>query len=423
MQWQIINNSETQSIQMKFLKLTFLLATGLLISQMSVAQFSLSGEFRPRTEFNHGYKALAEADQDWSIPTSQRSRLNAMFEYEIIKTKLTLQDVRLWGSQPQLVNNEDYAVSIHEAWADVELAKGFSIKAGRQELVYDDSRIFGNVGWAQQGRSHDVALFKFEKDFKIHFGIAHHENGNITNNIYNGPDAYKDLQFVWFNNKWEKSTLSLLVLNNGVPVMESETKEVVKFSQTLGGRYSLGLEGVSFAANFYYQMGKHSSDKDISAMNFLLEASLDFGLTLGYEFLSGNSFDKTDKVYAFTPFYGTNHKFNGFMDYFYVGNHINSVGLNDINLKYQYSKDKMSFGAHAHYFMSAGKIAEDAGNGLGTEIDLFLTYKVHQMAALSAGFSSMFATESMQLLKGGDHTAGQYWGYVMLAVTPTFIKK
>ena len=408
---------------MKFLKLTYLLVAGLLLSNVTMAQFSLTGEFRPRTEFNRGYKTLAEADQNWSIPTTQRSRLNAMFQYEIINTKLTLQDVRYWGNQPQLVSNEDYAVSIHEAWADVEFAKNFFVKAGRQELVYDDSRIFGNVGWAQQARSHDVALFKFENDFKIHFGIAHHENNTITDNIYNGPDAYKDMQFIWFNNKWEKSGLSLLVLNNGVPVMESETKEVVKYSQTLGGRYTLGLENVSFAANFYYQMGKHVLDKDISAINFLFEVSTGFGLSGGFEHLSGNSYDKTDKVYAFTPFYGTNHKFNGFMDYFYVGNHMNSVGLNDIYLKYQYAKNKISCGANIHYFMSAGKLAEDASNGLGTELDLFFTYKAHKMAALSAGFSTMFATESMQLLKGGDHTTGQYWGYVMLAVTPTFINK
>ena len=32
---------------------------------------------------------------------------------------------------------------------------------------------------------------------------------------------------------------------------------------------------------------------------------------------------------SFTPFYGTNHKFNGHMDYFYVGNHIGNVGLRE----------------------------------------------------------------------------------------------
>ena len=407
--------------KMKVFKyLSFIVFTCCIVN-ISNAQFSLTGEFRPRTEFNHGYKTLANTDQDWSIPTSQRSRLNVMFSHEIVKTKLTLQDVRYWGSQPQLVNNEDYAVSVHEAWADVVLAKNFSLKAGRQELVYDDHRIFGNVGWTQQARSHDLALFKFENSFKLHFGIAHHENSNITNNIYDGPDAYKDLQFAWFNKTWNKNTLSLLFLNNGIPVMENE-KQVSKFSQTMGGRYSITVGSVALAANLYYQSGKHISGKDISALNYLFEASLKNSFTAGYEFLSGNSYDKNDKNYAFNPLYGTNHKFNGFMDYFFVGNHINSVGLNDIYLKYKLSEKKIGFNADLHYFASAGKISADAGNYLGTEIDLSLSYKVHEIASLSAGWSTMLASESMELIKGGDHKAGNHWGYIMLSVTPTFIK-
>ena len=37
--------------------------------------------------------------------------------------------------------------------------------------------------------------------------------------------AYKDLQFVWFNNNWDKAGLSLLFLNNGVPVWEGEEEK------------------------------------------------------------------------------------------------------------------------------------------------------------------------------------------------------
>jgi hypothetical protein len=111
------------------------------------AQFILSGEFRPRTEFSRGYKSLAVEDQNMSTATAQRTRLNALYSTDPVKAKLVLQDVRFWESQPQLVANEDYATSVHEAWAEVKLAENFSLKAGRQELVYDDSRIFGNVGW------------------------------------------------------------------------------------------------------------------------------------------------------------------------------------------------------------------------------------------------------------------------------------
>jgi hypothetical protein len=406
---------------MKLLKYIILATIAVAISEMANAQFSLSGEFRPRTEFSHGYKSLAHENQDLSTITSQRTRLNAMFSTEFVKTKFVLQDVRIWGSQPQLVGNENYATSVHEAWAEVFFVPEFSLQAGRQELNYDDQRIFGNVGWTQQGRTHDVALLKYKKNFTLHFGIAHHENSDITNNLYDGPDAYKDLQFLWFNKTWKSNSLSLLALNNGVPVME-DSAQVSKYSQTLGGRFAKKFEKLSMAANLYYQTGKHSNGKDISALNFLAEASLKMGITAGYEYLSGNSYDKNDKVYAFTPFYGTNHKFNGFMDYFYVSNHINSVGLNDAYLKYGWSKKKFSVNADVHHFTSAGKINADAGKYLGTEIDLTLGYKIHEIATLNAGWSSMFASESMELLKGGDSSASNYWAYIMLTITPVFIK-
>lgn len=50
--------------------------------------------------------------------TSQRTRLNLDYTGDKITTKLVLQDVRNWGNQKQLVGNEDYVISIHEAWAE-----------------------------------------------------------------------------------------------------------------------------------------------------------------------------------------------------------------------------------------------------------------------------------------------------------------
>ena len=159
---------------MKTIKYTLLFILGIFTTFQLSAQFSLSGEFRPRTEVSHGYKSLASEDQDASTFTAQRTRLNFLYKAQGINTKLVLQDVRTWGSQAQLVGNEDYATSIHEAWAEVFFSPEFSLKAGRQELIYDDHRIFGSVGWAHQARSHDVAIFKYEQDVKLHLPILQH---------------------------------------------------------------------------------------------------------------------------------------------------------------------------------------------------------------------------------------------------------
>jgi hypothetical protein len=395
----------------------------LMIHDVS-AQFSLTGEFRPRTEFSRGYRTLAAEGQDMSIATAQRSRLNSIYNTETVKAKLVLQDVRYWGSQPQLVANEDFATSVHEAWAEVFFTAGFSMRAGRQELVYDDHRILGNVGWVHQARSHDLVLFKYENEFKLHLGIAHHENSNITDNFYTGPDAYKDLQFIWFNKTWETTGLSLLVLNNGVPYFESAQNQLTRYSQTIGGRIMHSPENLTLASNLYFQTGENVEGINISAMNFLAEASFKQKFTVGYEYLSGNSYDRNDKIYAFNPLYGTNHKFNGYMDYFYVGNHLNDVGLNDIYISSGFRKEKISAEAWLHYFASAGKVNADAGKYLGTELDLGISWAVQPAATISAGWSVMFASENMELVKRrGDHTTGQHWGYVMLTVTPTFIQQ
>lgn len=405
-------------------------ALALALPGMLMAQFTMSGEIRPRVEMNRGYKSLAADGQDASVISNQRTRLNAMFTNEYVLTKLVLQDVRQWGNQPQLVTNEDKAVSVHEAWAEVLFNDKFSLRAGRQELIYDDHRIFGNVGWLQQARSHDLALFKYKGEWDIHVGFAFHQNDEITNSNYNGPDAYKSMQFLWAHQAWETTKLSLLFLNNGIPNPKNPVgtqEQKTRYSQTLGGRFATDMQAVSLAANAYLQVGKDGGNQDLSAYNILLELSGKLsektGITGGFEVLSGTGYNEGgDKNKSFTPFYGTNHKFNGFMDYFYVANHINSVGLMDIYAKASHKVDKLTFGGHIHYFTAAAEIAPDAGKGLGTEIDLSLGWAFKPMVRFDFGWSTLFATENLQRLKGGDHSAFQQWGYVMLTVTPDFIK-
>lgn len=396
----------------------------LFLSNLAKAQFSLSGEFRPRTEYSHGFAALADKDQDASLFTTQRSRLNFDYKMDLLKVGLVLQDVRTWGSQAQLVNNEDFATSIHQAWAEINLLKGFDLKVGRQELVYDDHRIFGNVGWAQQARSHDLALFKYSGKLNVHFGIAHHENTNRKTNLYDGPDAYKDMQFLWVNRKTEKLNWSLLFLNNGKPVMEG-TDQVTRYSQTFGPHVDVPMENMSFSGNLYVQTGDDGTGKSLNAFNLMAEASYKTSektqWNVGYEILSGTDFDETSKNNSFNPLYGTNHKFNGFMDYFYVGNHLNGVGLSDAYVKFATVKNKTAWNADLHYFSGMAKISASAENYLGTELDLSVTRTLNPATKITFGYSQMFGSESLEILKGGSKGASSNWAYIMIAVTPKFL--
>ena len=77
----------------------------LAFSTVSYGQFTMSGEIRPRMEYRHGYKTLADSNQNHASFTDQRSRLNFNYKDEGYQVKVVLQDVRVWGSQPQLIGN------------------------------------------------------------------------------------------------------------------------------------------------------------------------------------------------------------------------------------------------------------------------------------------------------------------------------
>ncbi|MDZ7693048.1 MAG: hypothetical protein U5K69_18325 [Balneolaceae bacterium] len=125
--WQLAN----------FMVPTLALFLSLLLVNTAVGQFTLSGELRPRTELRHGYKTLPAEGAEAAFFTEQRSRLNLDYSKDLYEIGLSVQDVRIWGSQSQL-NKTDGRFSVHQAWGQVNFNETFSLKAGRQELVYDD---------------------------------------------------------------------------------------------------------------------------------------------------------------------------------------------------------------------------------------------------------------------------------------------
>jgi len=426
------------------------------------SEFNLNGEIRPRVEMKNGYKSPALKDLQAKTSVSQRTRINLKYKTGKIQSKIVLQDVRAWGDESQIYlkgeNNHNY---MHEAWAQINIIESLAVKAGRMEVVYDDHRIFGSVGWAQQARSHDLVMLKYDGVIKADAGFAFH------NNSYQGVDAYRDMQFVHLSGKAMENNLqySVLFLNNGIAKTEIDStgvgnggnmKQVDQksvYSMTVGPnvKYKIGKD-ITISANFYYQMGElsggdwftgstESKNTTLGAYEFAINAmykvNKNIKVGLGAEQLSGNSYDDagvptstTNK--AFTPFYGTNHKFNGWMDYFYVGNHGNNVGLTDVNLKLIYKRGPFFVKLIPHYFMAAGKskYSDKDGNAqdlsyLGTEIDLWAGYHfIPKVASIQFGYSQMLATDGMYALKGIDVSADREasnWAWAMLVLKPKFM--
>ena len=186
--------------------------------------------------------------------------------------------------------------------------------------------------------------------------------------------------------------------------------------------------------NAFYQLGSSSTwpAMDVAAYDIGLEVFYKvtdpIKVSAGFEMLSGNDMvNPNNQQNAFNPYFGTNHKFNGVMDYFYVGNHIGNVGLNDYYLRADYKHKKFSAGVAGHIFMTNAAMAD--GNGgqananLGTEIDAFGAFKIVPGATCKLGYSHMLGTDSMVTLKGGDLNEISNWGYVMVIIKPVLFKK
>lgn len=393
--------------------------------------FEVSAELRPRFEYRNGFKTLMDDSNDAASFVSQRTRLNLGFKSEKINAYFSLQDVRVWGDVPTLNATDNNGTAIHEAWAELFLTPEFSLKVGRQEISYDDQRIFGAVGWAQQARSHDALLAIYKPNTNHHFelGLALNATSETLFDVDYTLNNYKSLQYLWYHTKISSVGLSFLALNNGLTYIKDSEQEV-DYSQTFGTHAKFSENRINTEASVYFQTGK-IADQQLNAYNLSLNASYSFtnGLKpgLGVEYLSGTDMNtsSTDNN-SFNPLFGTNHKFNGWMDYFYVGNHINSVGLVNFYANITYTKDRFSVSVIPHVFSSAATVVnasnEEMDNYLGTELDMSVTYKWTKDVNFQVGYSQMFATETMEVLKGGDSHTVNNWAWAMITIKPSLFK-
>lgn len=410
----------------------------LLCFQLTKAQFTLDGEFRPRTEYRHGFGSLIPDAAEAGFGISTRVRLNTSYMTDNYRVYVSLQDIMVWGENRQILPyDQNNSFAVFQAWAEIKLGENTSTKIGRQVLSYDDQRILGGLDWAQQGRNHDAALIKYKKDnFILDVALAFnqdysHPTGFVSaGTAYNttGFFSYKTMQMLYMKQKWEKMTGSLLLMNNGFQEFDAANNaDGVSNLQTLGTHLNYKNGSFGVAANAYLQSGQRQGAVDVKGayllgLDFSYKVSPKVGLGAGLESISGND-GGAGETGAFFPLYGTNHKFNGFMDYFYVGNHANSIGLVDLHVSANFILNKSSsLMVKALNFRGEQALASGE-KSLGTEIDLVYKKKFKGYA-LVLGYSQMFANDGMYELKGITESAAaglQNWAWAMLVIKPKFL--
>jgi hypothetical protein len=433
----------------------------LLVSQRASAQLTFSGQLRTRTEFRNGYGAPLPQGTKPAFFTSQRTRISLGYNYYRLKFFVTAQDVRVWGQDVSTINRtttqDNNGLMLHEAWAEILLSdtslknKALSLKLGRQELVYDDQRLLGNLDWAQQARRHDAALLKYENNtWMTHLSVAFNQNrensatttytsatqGNYASNT-NGGAMYKSMQFLYIGKKLSKGNASFLFLADQFSKYHIDTLNVKTYEQGVVSRATTGFyfnntfDKLGLTASAYYQFGKTSTMQKISG--YLLSLSTQYALAstfsagVGVDYTSGGSNGTTSK--AFDPLYGTPHKFWGLMDYFYAASPFGKGGLQDYYIKTKYKpSDKFSLAADVHQFTSAMSITlnGEGKRSFGQEIDLVGTYSLTKQIAFEGGYSHFFTTSlltSATVKNVPNAKQNADWAYLMVIIKPDFLIK
>jgi hypothetical protein len=423
----------------------FLLAL-LLMATISNAQLTVTGQVRTRTEYRDGVGTLRPKPNKPAFFTSQRSRLTFNYKMSRIVLQASLQDVRVWGQDASTISNADgNRLGLHEGWAEIILfnkkdssftkspIEYFSVKIGRQELLYDDSRLLGNLDWLQQARRHDAIVLKLlQSKWQLDLGAAFNQNTDAFNyngtyytpanvapyvrdskgnlvatpaglipivngsglsaksgslSLMNPPGTnglnqhYKSMQFVYAAKTFGGARISYLILADQFSKYKLDSVKTIDSGYVYGRRYNQSGVHARFTTGLLSTIQLDTKKQlSLTAGAWWQGGKDKEGLSLS-SWMSTLSLTHTKNKWSFTagwdyvgksfdPLYGTPHKFWGYMDYFYVGTGAPAGGLSDPYFKVKYSSANKRFTTGIDYHYFS--LAKDQKNESGAAIDKYL---------------------------------------------------
>ena len=372
-----------------------------------------------------------------------RFRLNVDYERSGIQAHAVLQNKAVWGT------GGNTALKLYEGWVKLTARNGLFAQLGRVALSYDDERIIGPNDFAMIALSHDVLRMGYEgHGHQLHAILAYNQNvENVYSSTYyyDGAQPYKTMQTLWYHYDVPDIPLgaSLLFMNvglqAGIPDHENNPPST-EYQQMWGGYINYHPKHLTLECSYYRQTGKIVNalmqDEKIKAWMASIQASVkpadSYGFSLGYDHLSGDDYVpviyggefglvRHDVQKGFNPLFGSRSKFYGILDYFYESAYTNGFtpGLQDASVGvFGNPTNKLTCSAKYHYLAVATTL-DGLNNTLGHSIDLQAKYKFNKDISLSAGYTFMAGTETMDRLKQGNSSKYARWGWFSLVISPS----
>lgn len=435
-------------------------------NQPEAKDFDVGGQFRLRYEDREylGIAGVAGA-ADFRADTPEDNN-----RYFLLRTKLHVgykpcdwisayvegQDSLEYGDK-RVPDPESDRLELHQAYVGLGKAKAFPLtaKVGRQELSYGDERLVGASDWNNIGRTFDAAKLRYEIDtfwvdgFISRLVIPDDNNFDMSNEyetfwgLYGGTKALvpqHDLQAYFLaRDASAKSPLLEAGEAPGALVALTTPRDIY----TVGTR----LKSLpNFLGNWDYTLeGAYQFGRFVDAGKSLEQAAYAASLNVGYTFknvptsprvavelnyASGDSDPADGRHETFDNLFPTNHKFYGAMDVVSWQN-MQNIRLNvsakptkEVSVAFDVNgfwvADKQDF----FYNVAGGARAAggygrtpNAGNYVGTELDLVTTYSPDPAVNLQLGMGHFlvgdYPADSLRM-NAGAQTHDASWVFAQL---------
>jgi len=397
-------------------------------------KFQIDAEYRMRPEFRDGYAQMRNDTTSAASFISQRTRLS--FGYSNSNTfssLVTIQDIRVWGQQDPRSATPS-TLQLFEGWVEPKFTPEFSVRIGRQRLVYDNQRLFSDNNWRTGAASYDAVCFKYnnEKIVSDLVGIFNQSSERLRGTDFApvGFSSFKLLVMNYLRFKIVNNTI-VTFINSGDGFQATDNAEKINMRYTNGGRIEYEKDKFYATLASYYQWGKLVSGKNVKAWYVQPEIKLSkiskFQFRLGAELFSGtasNTPGNTD--HSFTPLLGSGHSFNGSLDLF-TKFPADVAGFGFVNPYLFVScnfSPKVDMRVDFHYFSTIETPVVNhtsLNKYMGVENDLLLGWKANSFTRVELGFSYAVMSKDYELLKKaepGSHNLNPYFVYMSFSFKP-----
>ena len=400
-----------KKILMSAVALTTIIGTGTALSADDginiLNDVKVKGQIRPRVE----YVDVVDNGKTTAKSFTARTHLvvsAGLLGVENLSTTIGLQSVNNFGyngynstdngaTSLEVIKDPNFAM-LSEASIDYKIGKT-ALHAGRSQVNLDNQRFIGTVGWRQAERSYDTV---YAADNSI-------ENLNIlAAYVYGfqgiGAGDTAETNSILLNIKYKVADALTVTAYD---YMLGDTSDTLGLALTgkidAGAKLTYRAEYAQQSdASMEYRPTKNAAGKTTSGIAEATYYNLDLGANISgvlvgvnYEVLSGtNSADKT----AFNPALGTNHKFNGWADVFYVAG-VPTGGLKDANVRLGYKAKGFGKLLAMYHDFKADVTTAGMSDNMGTEIDVVYVNSI-------PGFNNLKGLVKYANFAKGDATNG-----------------